>query len=219
MKWSPTFATGVAPGTISSSSWSRSGLKSAGLITIPSRIVRTPAPAPSCASTQTSPKSFRGPTTTGLSTRSSIASRLSQKSIPSVAASNDPLVSTSPVASSSITLVGGTRPPGPMAVWAIATPGPPGVTVGLVISVVVRFVLAAPPGRNSVTRPLTVTASPTATDPPMPVANTRIASEVAMFPSPTASCSVKLLGRSAVTTPVTEIVRPASGERCAAPCT
>ena len=42
----------------------------------------------------------------------------------------------------------------------------------------------------------------------MPVAKTRIASEVAMFPSPTASCSVKLFGRSAVTTPVTETVRP-----------
>ena len=64
-----------------------------------------------------------------------------------------------------------------------------------------------------------MTASPTATDPPMPVANTRMASEVAMLPSPTASCSVKLLGRSDVTTPVTEIVRPASGERCAAPWT
>ena len=38
---------------------------------------------------------------------------------------------------------------------AIAAPGPAGVTVGDVSSVVVRLVLAAPPGRNSVTRPLT----------------------------------------------------------------
>ena len=35
---------------------------------------------------------------------------------------------------------------------------------GTTISVVVRFALAAPPGRNSVTRPLTVTACPTVTD-------------------------------------------------------
>ena len=143
---------------MSSSSCIRSGLKSAGPTTMPCRAVRMPAPAPSFASTQTSPKLFVGPTTTGSGTRSSIASRLSQKSIPSVAGSKEPLDSTSPSASSSITLVGGTRPPAPITVCAIAAPGPPGVTAGEVISVVVRFALVDPPGRNSVTRPLTVTA-------------------------------------------------------------
>jgi hypothetical protein len=124
-----------------------------------------------------------------------------------------------PDASSSITLEGGTRPPGPMTVSSIVTPGPPGVTVGEAISVVARLVLVGPPGRNSVTTPDTVTASPTATAPPIPVAKTRIASDVATFPSPTASCSVKLFGRSDVTTPLTETVRPTSGETCGAPCT
>ena len=81
-----------------------------------------------------------------------------------------------------------------MTVRAMATPGPPGVTAGEVISVVDRLALAAPPGRNSVTRPLTVTACPTETDPPMPAANTRIASDVATLPSPVSSCIVKLFG-------------------------
>ena len=82
------------------------------------------------------------------------------------------------------------------------------------ISVVVRFVLVAPPGRNSVTRPLTVTACPTETDPPMPFANTRIASDVAALPSPVASCMVKLFGRTDVTTPGTpDTTLPPSGDR------
>ncbi len=218
MKRSPTFASGVDPGTMSSSSWMRSGLKSAGPMTMPFRAVLMPAPAPSFASTQTSPKPFVGPTTMGSSTRRSIASRLSQKSIPSVVASNEPLVSTSPEASSSITAVGGTRPAAPMTVSAISDPGPPGVTVGEVISVVVRFALVAPPGRNSVTRPVTVTACPTETDAPMPVPKTRIASEVATLASPFASCIVKLFGRTDVTTPGTpDTTFPTSGDTCAAP--
>ncbi len=55
--------------------------------------------------------------------------------MPSLAASKVPLVSTLPVASSSMTLVGATRPPAPTTVGAIAAPGPAGVTVGDTISV------------------------------------------------------------------------------------
>ena len=52
----------------------------------------------------------------------------------------------------------------------------------------------------------------------MPVANTRIASDVAALPSPVASCIVKLFGRTDVTTPGTpDTTLPASGERWAAP--
>ena len=67
--------------------------------------------------------------------------------------------------------------------------------------------------------PLTVTACPTETDAPMPVAKTRIASDVATLPSPVASCIVKLFGRTDVTTPGAETTRPTSGETCDAPCT
>ncbi len=60
---------------------------------------------------------------------------------------------------------GGTRPPLPITVGAgRAFPCDSTVTVGEDSSVVVRFVLAAPPGLNSVTRPFTLTESPTATD-------------------------------------------------------
>ena len=79
--------------------------------------------------------------------------------------SNTPLVSTSPVESSSITSVGGTRPPSPMTVAGIAGTAPAETTVGVTISVIVR--LSKPlavggqdgkqPARNSWTRPLTRT--------------------------------------------------------------
>ncbi len=82
-----------------------------------------------------------------------------------------------------------------------------------------RLALAEPPGRNSLTRPLTVTACPTETAPPTPVPKTRIASEVTFDPSPVASCSVKLFGRTAVTTPGNETIRPLSGEMWEAPWT
>lgn len=84
--------------------------------------------------------------------------------MPSVAASNVPEVSTLPVASSSITVAGGTRPPVPTTVAAGTALVPSLVTVGEVISVVVRLVLLVPPGRYSVTVPLTATSSPTRTD-------------------------------------------------------
>ena len=88
----------------------------------------------------------------------------SQKSMPSVVASKLPEVSTEPVASSSMTAVGGTRPPGPTIVVAgCAGAVPTTVTSGdPAISVVVRLVPVAPPGRNSVTSPVTVTRVPTA---------------------------------------------------------
>ena len=62
--------------------------------------------------------------------------------------------------SSSITVVGGTRPPLPTRVGAIV-PVPAGSAVALVISVVVRLAVpVAPPERNSLTRPEIVTAVP-----------------------------------------------------------
>jgi hypothetical protein len=46
-------------------------------MTMPPRIVRALAPAPSSARTKSSPKELRGPTTTGLFTWRRMASRLS----------------------------------------------------------------------------------------------------------------------------------------------
>ena len=76
----------------------------------------------------------------------------------------------------SITVVGGTRPPAPTTVGAIA-PVPPGVTTARSICVSERFGKAdepkspagksggahvgVQPARNSVTRPVTITAAPT----------------------------------------------------------
>ena len=56
-------------------------------------------------------------------------------------------------------MVGGTRPPLPTSVGAIV-PVPAGRAVALVSSVTVRLALVAPPARNSLTRPVTVTAVP-----------------------------------------------------------
>ena len=96
------------------------------------------------------------------------------------------LVSTLPDESSSITVAGGTRPPNPMTVGGIAGPGPAETTVGVTISVVVRFAnplevgrqLGVQPGRNSCTRPLTVIDAPTATPGAEPV-KTKMPSDVA----------------------------------------
>ena len=49
------------------------------------------------------------------------------------------LVSTFPDESFSITVDGGMRPPSPTKVGEMAGPGPPGTTVGVTISVVVRL--------------------------------------------------------------------------------
>ena len=137
--------------------------------------------------------------------------------MPSCAGSNSPLDSTLPIASSSITRFGGTRPPSPTTVGSIAAPAPPGYTVTRSSSVVVRLIVLAPPGRNSLTRPETVTAVPAVTVGWDDV-NTKMPSDVAGLSSGWGSCIQKPLLRTAVTTPGTKDVRcPASGDRCAAP--
>jgi hypothetical protein len=84
--------------------------------------------------------------------------------MPSSAGSKTPLVSTFPVESLSMTSDGGTRPPVPTTVAAgSAFPLERTVTDGEVISVVVRFAVLEPPGRNSTMFPLTSTESPTVT--------------------------------------------------------
>ena len=109
--------------------------------------------------------------------------------MPSLAGSNKPLVSTLPVASSSITSEGGTRPPLPITMGAgRGLRDESTVVVGDVISVVMRFVLDEPPGRNSLTRPLAVTESATATAAGAVAVTTKIASEVASSVSGFGSC-------------------------------
>src|SRR5262249_29664102 len=98
--------------------------------------------------------------------------------MPSDAGSNTPDVSTLPVASSSMTDPGGTRPPEPMTTAGGSARVPTTLTLGPVISVVVRLVLLAPPGRNSLTVPSTATSWPTLTVGADEV-NTKTASEVA----------------------------------------
>ena len=150
--------------------------------------MRRPALAPSSPTTCVSPKAFVGPTATGLFSWTRIPSRLSQKSSPSLAGSKTPLVSTSPLASSSITVLGGIRPPVPTTVVAgSAFPCESTVTDGKASSVVVRLAVDAPPGRNSWTRPFTLTASPTLTDGADDV-KTKIPSEVAGSASGLGSC-------------------------------
>jgi hypothetical protein len=79
-----------------------------------------------------------------------------------LAGSNTPDVSTDPLASSSITELGGTRPPVPTTVVGGSdTPLWTNVTIGESISVIVRLVEVLD-GRNSVTVPETVIESPTA---------------------------------------------------------
>ena len=120
------------------------------------------------------------------------------------------LSSTLPAESSSITLNGGMRPPKPTTVGVIAGPGPVETTVGVTISVVVRFAnallvgeqLGKQPGRNSCTRPLTVTESPTATPGAEPV-KTKMPSDVATLESGCGSWYQKPFEPTAVTTPGT----------------
>src|SRR4249919_998851 len=136
--------------------------------------------------------------------------------MPSVAGSNTPELSTSPVASSSITVVGPTRPPGPTSVTGTGAPVACTVTWGAVSSVVVRFT-GSLPGRNSATVPSTNTSSPTFTV-GAELVNTNRPSLVAGSASGVGSCIQKPLLRLAVTTPCTSATAsPSSGERCAAP--
>ena len=149
---------------------------------MPPRFVRTDAPAPSSASVQTSPLLFRGPTTTGLFTCTRMPSTVSKKSMPSLAGSNAAKLS------SSITAVGRARPPMPRTVAAgSGLPVERTAIVGPVISVVVRFALDEPPGRNSVTSPDTRTESPTFTVGADEV-KTRSPSEVEESASGSGSC-------------------------------
>src|SRR5437867_1559596 len=84
--------------------------------------------------------------------------------MPSLAGSKVPLVSTLPVASSSITVVGGIRPPVPITIGSgKGLPVDCTAMLGDEISVVVRLVEPLPPGLNSTTVPPTATASPTLT--------------------------------------------------------
>src|SRR5258706_1546552 len=111
---------------------------------------------------------------------------------------------------------GTTRPPGPTLTGAgTATPVALTVTVGPAISVVDRLV-AALPGRNSLTVPATPTESPLWTVGAAPV-KTNSASLVAGSASNAGSSIQKPLRLTAVTTPVVLTAVPASGERCAAP--
>ena len=114
----------------------------------------------------------------------------SQKSSPSLAGSNVPLVSTSPLsASSSMTVFGGTRPPVPTTIGSgKGLPRETTAIVGPESSVVVRLPEDAPPGRNSWTFPLTVTASPTLTVVGELLVNTKIPSLVAGSESGFGSC-------------------------------
>src|SRR6266542_1900943 len=123
--------------------------------------------------------------------------------MPSDAGSNTPLLSTSPVASSSMTSVGGTRPPVPTTVGGgRGLPDESTETDGPVISVVVRLVLPVPPGRNSETRPPTTTASPTVTL-GVDEVNANSPSEVASLESGLGSWNQKPFEARAVTMPVT----------------
>jgi hypothetical protein len=92
------------------------------------------------------------------------------------------------------------------------------VTVGEESSVVVRLPFVAPPGRNSCTRPLTRTESPT-TAVGVEVVKTKIASEVAGSASGLGSCIQKPFELRAVTTPSTFTTCPLYGEMCVAPWT
>src|SRR5215210_403234 len=109
--------------------------------------------------------------------------------MPSAAGSKRPLVSALPDASSSITWLGGTRPPLPITVAAgSGLPLERTVVVGPLISVVVRFVLEAAPGRNSTTVPLTRTASPTLTEVGAEAVHAHTASDVQSSASGVGPC-------------------------------
>src|ERR1700754_1294925 len=106
--------------------------------------------------------------------------------MPSLAGSKTPLFSPSPAESSSITVVGGTRPPVPITVGGgKALPVELTATDGELISVPVRLVAGL--GRNSATVPPTVTLSPTLTVGADEV-KTKTPSEVASLLSGIGSC-------------------------------
>src|SRR5439155_468025 len=167
---------------------------------LPPRFVSTEAFAPLSPIAGVSPKALVGPTATALSSWTRMPSRVSQKSRPSFAGSKVPLVSTLPPASSSITWSGGTRPPVPTTV-AGGSGFPEERTVmdgEPESSVVVRFPVDEPPGRNSWTRPLTLSASPTLT-----VAAWTVTVHVSFAAKSVAGSSVNVVGP-----PLTDAVCP-----------
>ena len=111
-----------------------------------------------------------------------------------------------------MTAVGGVLPPMPTTVGAGRTlPEDWTVMDGLTISVVVRFVLPEPPGRNSETVPLTRTASPTATS-GAELVKTKMPSEVAVSASGAGSWIQNPLPDFAVTMPVVTTVCVLNGD-------
>src|SRR6476659_456154 len=131
-----------------------------------------------------------------------------------------PLVSTFPLAASfSMIVSGGMRPPVPITVGAgSGLPVESTATVGEASSVVVRFPLETPPGRNSCTRPVTRIESPTFAAGADEV-KTKMPSEVAGSASGFGSCIQKPFVLLAVTIPRTFTIWPLKGEMCVAPCT
>src|SRR2546430_16832628 len=117
-----------------------------------------------------------------------------------------------------MSVVGGLRPPVPMTVGAGNGFVPSTVIAGEVSSVVVRLVAPlVPPGRNSLTVPLTEISLPTWTVGALEV-NTNRASEVPGLLSGQGSWYQKPLPVRAVTTPRTSVTEvPLRGERCAVP--
>ncbi len=121
------------------------------------------------------------------------------------------------MASLSITVLGGTRPPVPMTVAAGTLRVPSTETDGEVISVVVRFVVLDPPGRYSDTVPPTAISWPTVTVGALEV-YTSTPSEVALFASGQGSWNQKPVLITVVTTPRTlDTDWPLRGEMCALP--
>src|SRR5262245_57178377 len=97
--------------------------------------------------------------------------------------------------------------------WPVAST----VTVGLPLISVLDRLVAAPPGRNSLTVPVTSTLSPTATV-GWELVKTNTPSLVAGLLSGFGSWNQKPLVLTAVTMPGTDVTCcPTSGERCAAP--
>ena len=116
-----------------------------------------------------------------------------------------------------MTVSGGMRPPVPITVGAgSGLPVERTVTDGEASSVVVRFPFDTPPGRNSCTRPVTRTASPTLAVGADEV-KTKMPSEVAGSASGFGSCIQKPFEPCAVTMPGTFTSWPSNGEMCAAP--
>src|SRR5262249_5320174 len=104
-------------------------------------------------------------------------------------------------ASSSITVLGGMRPPLPTTVGAgNGLPVDSVVTTGDASSVVVRLPVDVPPERNSCTRPLTCTESPMLTTGAAEV-NTKMPSAVASLASGRGSCIQNPFVATAVTIP------------------